>query len=145
MHKGNFGKNSLLQQKLFFLLYFVIPNGNLFFTSVKSGVQTLQHETWKKACMYNDFQQEKIQSNMNKKVKWGFSSCLVSPMSFGTITTVSHWQQSHSHPWIWVPKIALWLVWYPYKFWGHSRSPGSQWDLAILLLTSCVMLMDCCW
>lgn len=90
MHKGNFGKNSLLQQKLFFLLYFVIPNGNLFFTSVKSGVQTLQHETWKKACMYIDFQQEKIQSNMNKKVKWGFSSCLVSPMSFGTITTVSH-------------------------------------------------------
>lgn len=89
MHKGNFGKKSLLQQKLFFLLYFVIPNGNLFFTSVKSSVQTLQHETWKKACMYNNFQQEKSKYNMNKKVKWRFSSCLVSHVSFGTITTTS--------------------------------------------------------
>lgn len=58
MHKGNFGKNSLLQQKLFVLLYFIVPNGNLFSTSMKSGIQILYHETWKKkkACMHNDIE-----------------------------------------------------------------------------------------
>lgn len=145
MHKGNFGKNSLLQQKLFILLYFIIPNGNLFFTSVKSGVQTLLHETWKKACVYNDFQQEKSKCNMNKKVKWRFSSCLISHLAFSTTTTISCWQQSSSHPWIWVSNIALWQSETLTGSWGHSGPPGSQWDLSIPLFTSCTMLMDHCW
>lgn len=75
-----------------------------------------KHYSMKKGCMYNDFQQERSKCNMNKKVKWGFSSCLVSQMSLGTITAISYWQQSQSHPWIWASKIALWQVWHPYKF-----------------------------
>lgn len=114
MHKENFGKNSLLQQKLLFPLYFVIQNGNLFFTSVKSGVQTLQHETWKKACKYNYFQQEKSKCNVNKKVKWRFSSCLVSHVSFGTISLTAE-SQSPLNKNMSLQNCPL-AVWLPYKF-----------------------------
>lgn len=79
MHKGNFGKNSLLQQKLFVLLYFIVPNGNLFSTSMKSGIQILYHETWKKkkpVCIMILSIQEKGEVQCGEKGETEFQTCL---------------------------------------------------------------------